>query len=324
MVVSPNYCFLFFLSEVAFDAFFMVGSLFEFWKKGFYNSIYCAYDSGDCDKWRRQYPQCPDLNLPDSKTYQNDGTPIIMGDGKCSFIHEYMTEECGFEYGDCLDCQVEDLTKLGDGKCDGGEYNTEACGFDFGDCSECNHSVEDFTKVGDGTCNGNEYSTEACNYDGGDCEECTVEDMNLVGNGVCNGRDYMSEACSRDGGDCELCDADDPSKIGDGFCDSQYNTEACSFDGGDCNQCNNLVGIDNAAFIGDGVCDDQLNTEECNWDGGDCRCIVPALEGTCDLKPNTMLKDCRAACQIIPLVVSLLVNCILIQNFRFLVKKKIV
>ncbi len=278
---------------------------FDF-EKGIYNTIYCAYDNGDCVDWRRDYPLCPELlNLPDSKTYQDDGTPIIMGDGKCSFIREYMTEECGFEYGDCLGCQVEDFSKLGDGKCDGGTYNTEACGFDFGDCIQCNDSVEDFTKVGDGTCNGIKYFTEACNYDGGDCEECSVEDMNLVGNGVCNGRDYMSEACGEDSGDCDLCDADDPSKVGDGICDSQYNTEACGFDGGDCNTCNNLVGFGNTAYIGDGVCDgSQFNTEECNWDGGDCKCLNDALEGKCDREPNKMLNDCRAECQIIPLVVS--------------------
>lgn len=46
-----------------------------------------------------------------------------------------MTEECGFEYGDCKDCQVDDYSLLGNGHCDEGLYNTEACLWDGGDCN---------------------------------------------------------------------------------------------------------------------------------------------------------------------------------------------
>ena len=64
---------------------------------------------------------CPDFDLPDSKFFRDDGTPAVLGDGICDFIPQYMTEECGFEYGDCEECKVEDPTKLGDGRCDGGK-----------------------------------------------------------------------------------------------------------------------------------------------------------------------------------------------------------
>ena len=67
---------------------------------------------------------------------QTDETAVSkLGDGICDFITEYMTEECGYEFGDCVDCQPEDPEKLGDGNCDGGAYNTQACGYDNGDCS---------------------------------------------------------------------------------------------------------------------------------------------------------------------------------------------
>ena len=93
---------------------------------GLYNTKTCGYDGGDCDAFRKKYPLCPDLDVPNDKLYRDDETPIVMGDDKCDFIAQYMTEECGYEYGDCIkNCNVTDPTKLGDGICDGGKYNTE-------------------------------------------------------------------------------------------------------------------------------------------------------------------------------------------------------
>jgi len=103
---------------------------------GLYSTVYCAYDNGDCIPFRNDYPLCPDLTLSDGIMYRDDGKPVVLGDGVCDFIPEYMTEECGFEYGDCETCKVDNPERLGDGVCDGGAYNTEACGFDNGDCTE--------------------------------------------------------------------------------------------------------------------------------------------------------------------------------------------
>lgn len=44
-------------------------------------------------------------------------------------------EECGYEFGGCVGCQVEDPNRLGDKNCDDA-YNTEACGYYNGDCVE--------------------------------------------------------------------------------------------------------------------------------------------------------------------------------------------
>ena len=44
------------------------------------------------------------------------------GDGICDSIVHYMTEECGYEGGDCSGCNVTDYELLGNGRCDGGEY----------------------------------------------------------------------------------------------------------------------------------------------------------------------------------------------------------
>ena len=249
--------------------------------------------------------RCQDLDIP-SKTYGEDGSPFVIGDGICSFIREYMNEECGFEGGDCVECKVEDHTLLGNGICDGGAYNTEACGFDLGDCNQCNEKVgsQNIGLVGNGICNGGQFFTEACNDDGGDCAKCDVDDPSLVGNGVCNVGDYMSDDCGRDGGDCDLCIGANFTEIGDGICHGKYNTKECSYDGGDCDLCNeSLTGMDSTLFtkIGDGVCDGGLlNTEACRSDGGDCECINDALRDYCDLYPETMLANCRAACQIVP------------------------
>ena len=68
---------------------------------------------------------------------------MVLGDGKCNFNAQYMIEECGYEYGDCMECKVTDPSKLGNGICDwDAYYNTEECGFDNGDCVECNGSVD--------------------------------------------------------------------------------------------------------------------------------------------------------------------------------------
>lgn len=46
---------------------------------------------------------------------------------------------------------------LGDGICESNIYNTEACGFEFGDCEECNNVVPDMGFIGDGVCHGGRH-----------------------------------------------------------------------------------------------------------------------------------------------------------------------
>jgi hypothetical protein len=147
---------------------------------GLYNTVDCAYDSGDCDLFRKNHPFCPDLDLQED-LYKDDGSPIALGDGVCDFIPEYMTKECGYENGDCIDCQVPDPSRLGNGICDGGLYNTKECGFDVGDCDKCNSIIDDYSRVGDGVCDSGQYNTDECNWDGGDCF-C----MNEAANGECD------------------------------------------------------------------------------------------------------------------------------------------
>ena len=206
---------------------------------GLYSTKMCGFDGGDCDVFRSEYPLCTDADLPEEKMYRDDGTPIVIGDGICDFIPQYMTEECGYEHGDCKKCRVKDPSKLGDGICDGGEYNTEACGFDNGDCTDCNEIVGDSSHLGNGICDGGKYMSPVCDNDAGDCDGCLVANPLLIGDGICNG--------------------------------GAYNTEACGFDGGDCIECNNIVGSDNITLIGDGFCDKGVfNSEACGFDGGDC------------------------------------------------------
>ena len=62
------------------------------------------------------------------------------------------------KYQEC-DISIEDIRKVGNGKCDGGDIDTIDCGFDAGDCLAFNLSyplcdvIVDAYKVGDGKCN---------------------------------------------------------------------------------------------------------------------------------------------------------------------------
>ena len=105
---------------------------------------------------------------------------------------------------------TEDIRKVGNGKCDGGDIDTIDCGFDAGDCLAFNLAYPmcdvtfDAYKVGDGKCNREDkFFTPQCLYDGGDCCELLSKgfDVDLVGNGFCNGGVY-SYACDNDEGDC--------------------------------------------------------------------------------------------------------------------------
>jgi hypothetical protein len=112
---------------------------------GHYSAAYCNYDNGDCDEMRGNYTFC---NFDTYSSVDYNGEPIEIGDGICTFIPEYMNEECGWVFGDCAEkseiykklkdeypnCEV-DLLRIGDGECDGGKYNTEQCNWDGGDCN---------------------------------------------------------------------------------------------------------------------------------------------------------------------------------------------
>ena len=54
------------------------------------------------------------------------------------------------------------------------EFNHPDCAYDGGDCSEFNQiypgcKVDDITLLGDGKCDGPPYDSKHCRYDGGDC-----------------------------------------------------------------------------------------------------------------------------------------------------------
>lgn len=178
---------------------------------GFYNTKACRYDNGSCDKFIYQEKSqfCPDV----FRNVTKNGTPVVIGDGICDFVPEYMNEECNWEYGDCLECPVERNTahKLGDGKCDAA-LNTAGCHFDNKDCTEFNHKYPN----------------------------CTVEYPYLIGDGICHGRSYNKKECGYDGGDCTdfnkyfpNCTTEEPAKVGDQVCDIELNIKACGYDGGE-------------------------------------------------------------------------------------------
>ena len=220
-----------------------------------------------------------------------------IGDNTCDYAQGYGTNirDCGWDGGDCKEinerypeCFVDNLTLLGDEKCNNGAYNSKVCGFDNGDCMDFNEmkqkqyqncSVENIGWISDGICNGREYMVEDCGLDGGDCENCKVNDMDKIGDGKCDGGEYNTADCSFDGGDCKklnkekkekypFCNVTNIGWIGDGVCNGrEYASDSCQLDGSDCENCK----VDDMDKIGDGECDSgEYNTQECSFDGGDC------------------------------------------------------
>lgn len=160
---------------------------------GFYMSEACEYEGDDCSELLDEYPDC-------EAKY-----PWKLNNGDCD--SENNNEECGYDGGDCqvfskefnlIDCDVDDISRIQDGNCDGGKYLTESCLFDGGDCEGCD-GLLDF--IGDGFCDGGIYMTKECGFDGGDCDQCNAADPTEIGNGVCN-ENLNNADCYYDGGDC--------------------------------------------------------------------------------------------------------------------------
>jgi hypothetical protein len=189
-------------------------------------------------------------------------------------------------------CRIKknDISKFGDGRCDGSIFNSIGCGFDGGDCinfnlayPNCDARTDAYT-IGDGNCN-EAYNTADCLYDGGDCCPFDKKNTSEFNNDVCNGGLYNTKACDYDGGECETFNSQYPDCplqgnvtnsviLGDGVCDSGvYMTEECGYEDGDClhpayPDCKGV----NPYIIGNGQCYNvaPYNTEACGWDDGDC------------------------------------------------------
>jgi hypothetical protein len=231
------------------------------------NRFECGYDGGDCILFNMAYPDC------------NSTKPFEIGDGICQDEHKNI--DCGYDGGDCKSFNLQ------------GTIATETkCNDNDLECNGC--MVEDVSRLGDGICNGGKYNTAECNFDFGDCDVCNnaVDDILKVGDGHCDGRGYMSKECNNDGGDCDGCDVPDPFKIGDGRCDHRYeeavyNVKACSWDGGDCDvrtsdlvrkypDCEHLLEF--RSFLGNGICNSIFNNTKCGLDDDDCRCDDPIFD----------------------------------------------
>lgn len=203
---------------------------------------------------------------------------------------------------------TDNVPTLGDTFCENTLYNNENCGWEFGDCLECNSLVTDITLTGDGYCHGGWHNSDFCNSDGNDCNafnarypRCTeytnailderkpLISVPVLGNGVCESFLYNNRDCGYENGDCltfnilypecadkikELLDSGFPRTslpiLGDGICNSGlYMLSECGFEDGECEQCSFV--IENKTKIGDGICDGQsYMLDICGYDGGDC------------------------------------------------------
>jgi hypothetical protein len=258
---------------------------------GQYSTKKCKYDAGACDALRIQHPRC-DFEEIGNLFDKNDYAPIL-GDGICE-SSVYNNDECGYEFGDCEDCNslVFNTNLTGDGICHGGWHNSDRCNSDARDCIAFNlryprcsidaerkldptNPLRQVPVIGDGICNSGLYNNADCGFEDGDCLLCNelVDDVNRIGDGICDGQNYMSLACGRDGGDCAECPYSQL-EIGNGWCTTEYNTPECGYDGGDCAEFNSNYqncAVQFPSLLGNGYCNGGIyNTAECNWDGGDC------------------------------------------------------
>ena len=206
------------------------------------------------------------------------------------------TDTLTSNYPECAG-KVNDVSKVGDGTCDGFRYNIEECRWDGGDCliagyPDCH--VDHPGKIGNGECNAFRYNTEQCGWDGGDCLEfnrqypnCDVDYPRRVGDGQCHPR-YNTDVCGWDGCDCIMaeypeCKVSDISKIGDGRCErGQYDTAECGWDGGDCLKVDwpncHVDDLMSLQGLGNGVCNGSLDIIECGFDLGDCKAYLDLAE----------------------------------------------
>lgn len=111
--------------------------------------------------------------------------------------------------------------RIGDGSCDGQEYLTEECGWDGGDCIEfnkaypnCNVTFPGFIGNGDNQSGlssvlGGGYNTEECGWEGGDnilqnIPDCHVDYIPQLVNGFCDDYPpYNTPECLFDGYACQ-------------------------------------------------------------------------------------------------------------------------
>lgn len=83
---------------------------------------------------KQKYPMCENA-VPSFKTKWK-----LLENDICDM--EFNDPDCAYDGGDCYEfnqlypgCRVDDMTLIGDGKCDGPPYDSKSCRYDGGDCS---------------------------------------------------------------------------------------------------------------------------------------------------------------------------------------------
>lgn len=103
-----------------------------------YNGPECGYDGGDCEECFHHFEE--QLKKDEFHNRYFD----FFGDGKCDAKSPLNIEICGYDGRDCHQCMTDELeadtlqafniSKLGDGICDGGPFMSYYCYYDGGDC----------------------------------------------------------------------------------------------------------------------------------------------------------------------------------------------
>lgn len=107
-----------------------------FWTKDDYNVEECGYDGGDCGN-ATDFESTIEPTPTEEPT--DEGTTEATGSAT-EEESEPWTDEMRAKYPDC---NVLEVSRLGNGKCDPGSYNTMECKYDGGDCATFNELFPD-------------------------------------------------------------------------------------------------------------------------------------------------------------------------------------
>jgi hypothetical protein len=250
------------------------------------------FNNGSCQP-KCQNEECGYDN-PDCTTYcENNCKTQQINDGVCDPQCKN-SEKCKFDGDDCKpvpDC-APGCGRLmrGDKTCNT-ECMVEACGYDDGDCTQCQL---DGCPVGfdlNQECN-QECNIKSCSYDNGFCPNCAPTcTPAMIKNGICD-PECFNQDCGWDKEDCgDRCSVNClNSMIRDGKCDDECQTVECDFDWEDCKLCSKGC---QKKYLGDKSCNSVCNNKKCGYDLGDCP--VPACAPECKL---TMIEDgkCDKSC----------------------------
>ncbi|CAN0255216.1 unnamed protein product [Pylaiella littoralis] len=190
------------------------------------------------------------------------GNLFWIGDGYCDT--DKNNAECGYDGGDCCECECEDSEASDGFLCSTNGYDCTDPNADRS-CEKQYPLCQGNTNfIGDGICDSDVNNVE-CDYDGGDCCECECANPGSSSSCFSGIYDCLNPDADRSCEEHPLCQGN-RRLIGDGFCNVELNIADCGYDEGDCCEC------ECGEFIG--------NSFSCGFAGYNC--VDPDADTSCE------------------------------------------